>query len=292
VSGEVTEISRTPLSPSTQPTQPDMAAVRGLPSRVHQATDDLRAGLGKSWLWAAVAWQDIRLRYRGSLLGPLWLTVSTIVMIASMGLLYAKLFHSPASSYLPFLTVGLVLWQFLSTLITEGCGTFTAVSSIIQQVPMPYSVHVYRLVFRNLLILGHNFVIVPIILWMFHITPSWEILWVPLALLVLCINGVWISILFGMLSARFRDVPPIVASFVQVVFFVTPIFWTPSSLGKWAAIGELNPLFAAIDVIRAPMLGMPWAPHSWTVLLLVTLIGCSGTFLIFARLRYRIPFWV
>lgn len=262
------------------------------PSRAVQALLDLLVGLRKSWLWSEVAKQDIRLRYRGSILGPFWLTVSTLVMIGSMGFLYAKLFHTAVSSYLPFLTVGLVTWQFLSSLIIEGCGTFTNASSIIQQVPLPYSVHVYRVVFRNLLVLAHNAVIIPIVLWIFKVTPHWEMVWILPGLFVVSLNGVWLGILFGMLSARFRDVPPIVASFVQVVFFITPIFWSADTLGKWRALGQLNPLFAAIDVIRAPLLGIPLAPHSWTVLLVVTSAGCVGTFAVFARLRIRIPFWV
>ena len=280
--------SAIPSQPGAYPS----ADTTARPSRAAQAATDLVVGLGKSWLWGEIAKQDIRLRYRGSMLGPFWLTLSTAIMIGSMGFLYAKLFHSPASSYLPFLTVGLVIWQFLASLITEGCGTFTAVSSVIQQVPMPYSVHVYRLVYRNLLVLAHNCLIVPIVLWVFHISPDWRVLWIPPALLVLCLNGVWISILFGMLAARFRDVTPIVGSFVQVVFFVTPIFWRPDALGNWKALGELNPLFAAIDVVRAPVLGIPLAPYSWLVLLVVTLLGCGVTFAVFARLRYRIPFWV
>jgi ABC-type polysaccharide/polyol phosphate export permease len=239
-----------------------------------------------------LAWQDIRLRYRGSMLGPFWLTMSTIVMVCAMGFLYAKLFHVEASSYLPFLAAGLVVWQFVASLITEGCGTFTAVQSVIQQVPLPFSVHAYRLVCRNLLVLAHNVVIIPIVLWFFGIVPDWGVLWIVPALIVLCANGVWISILFGMLSARFRDVPPIVGSFVQVVFFVTPVFWKPDALGVWKPLGELNPLFAAIDVIRAPLLGIPLAPYTWVVLLPVTAIGSLATFAIFARFRSRIAFWV
>jgi ABC-type polysaccharide/polyol phosphate export permease len=281
-----------PSTTSSEKSAYNHAELGALPSRARIAGRDLVGGLGKSWLWVEAARQDIRLRYRGSLLGPLWLTVSTVVWIGAMGFLYAKLFHTAAHTYLPFLSVGLVMWQFIASLITEGCGTFTAVSGVIQQVPLPYSIHSYRLVFRNLIVMGHNLVIIPFILWMFHVTPNWGVVWIVPAMLVVSINGVWISILFGMVAARFRDVTPIVASFVQVVFFVTPIFWPPSSLGRWQAIGTLNPLFAAIDVVRAPLLGLPVQPHSWPVLLVVTLVGCGVTFAVFARLRYRIPFWV
>jgi homopolymeric O-antigen transport system permease protein len=248
--------------------------------------------LGKSWLWMALAAQDIKLRYRGSILGPFWITVSTIVMVAVMGLLYARLFHTEVANYLPFLTVGLVVWQFVSIVVVEGCNTFLAVHNIIQQVRLPFSLHAYRLVYRNLLVLAHNFAIVPIVLITFRTPVDWHLLTLLPAFSLLAVNGVWVSILLGMVSARFRDVPPIVASFVQVVFFVTPIFWSPDLLGWWKPVAELNPLYAAIDIVRAPLLGAAPAPYSWPVMLGVTGL-CGGlTFALFARFRARIAFWV
>src|SRR5216684_3381300 len=109
------------------------------PSTVTQAWRDLVAGLSRAWLWTALAGQDIKLRYRGSLLGPFWITISTCIMIGAMGFIYAKLFHTDVASYMPFLTVGLILWTFVASLITEGCGTFMSVQSIVQQVAMPFS---------------------------------------------------------------------------------------------------------------------------------------------------------
>ena len=93
-------------------------------SRSAAAWDDLVEGASKSWMWSAMAMQDIKMRYRGSLLGPFWLTISMFVMIAAMGLIYPRLFNVEISSYLPFLTVGLVIWNFVSTTIIEGCDTF------------------------------------------------------------------------------------------------------------------------------------------------------------------------
>lgn len=262
------------------------------PSRATLAWRDLTEGLGKSWLWMALAMQDIKLRYRGSMLGPFWLTISTVIMVAAMGVIYARLFRMDMAHYLSFLAVGLVLWQFVSTVITDGCTTFTTVQPVIQQVRMPFSVHAYRMVYRNLIVLAHNAIIIPFVMVIFQVPLDWSMLLIVPALLVLAINGVWIGILFGMLSARFRDVPPIVASFVQVVFFITPIFWSADLLGSFKGIAELNPLFAAVDVIRAPLIGVPTAPHSWAVLLALTVVGCVGTFAIFARFRSRIAFWV
>jgi ABC-type polysaccharide/polyol phosphate export permease len=263
------------------------------PARIAAAVADLRDGLRRSWLWMALAHQDMRLRYRGSLLGPFWQTVTTIVMIGAMGLIYARLFQTKLENYLPMLTVGLIFWQFISGMITEGCGTFYSVQGIIQQVKLPFSLHVYRLVYRNILVLAHNFVIVPIVLAMYPPPIAWPrlVLLIPGMALIVVI-GVSLSFLLGMISARFRDVPPIVASIVQVVFFVTPIFWSANALGASRWWVELNPIFAAIDVMRAPLLGQPTAPLSWPILAVVSVFFGGVSFAFFARFRARIAFWV
>src|SRR5262245_19842109 len=266
-----------------------------VPSRVPSAAAawaDLIEGTSRSWMWSAMAMQDIRMRYRGSLLGPFWLTISMVIMIAAMGLIYSRLFNMEITRYLPFLTVGLVIWNFVSTVITEGCQTFVSAQNVITQVRMPFSVHAWRTVYRNLIVLAHNMVIVPLVLLMFGVRVGWTVVFIVPALAILTLNGIWISILLGMISARYRDVPPIVMSFVQVIFFVTPIFWPPEAMGIWMQALPLNPLFAAVDVIRAPLLGEAPLTYSWPVLLVVTALGSIGTFALFAKFRSRITYWI
>jgi homopolymeric O-antigen transport system permease protein len=262
------------------------------PSPNAAAWGDLVEGMSKTWMWSAMATQDIKVRYRGSLLGPFWLTISMVIMIAAMGLIYARMFNMEIASYLPFLTVGLVIWNFVSTVITEGCQTFLSSQSIITQVRMPFSVHAWRNVYRNLIVLAHNTVIIPLVLIMFSVPVSWQAIFILPALVILTINGVWVSILLGMISARYRDFAPIVASFVQVLFFITPIFWPPEAVGVWKQALPLNPLFAAIDVVRAPLLGTTPFALSWVVLLIVTVVGCLGTFALFVKFRPRIAYWI
>src|SRR5262245_13122550 len=258
-----------------------------LPRRVSQAAAawaDLAEGMTKSWMWWAMAMQDIKMRYRGSLLGPFWLTISMVIMIAAMGLIYARMFNMEITHYLPFLTVGLVIWNFVSTVIIEGCQTFLSAQNIITQVRLPFSIHAWRNVCRNLIVLAHNMVIVPFVLVLFGVRIGWSVLAIIPALVVLTINGPWISILLGMISARYRDVPPIVMSFVTVIFFITPIFWPPETLGIWMQALPLNPLFAAVDVVRV---GSSPLKYSWTVLLAVTILGSAATFYLFAKFRPR-----
>jgi ABC-2 type transport system permease protein/lipopolysaccharide transport system permease protein len=263
------------------------------PTRFASAASDIAEGFRQNWLWIRLAHQDMRLRYRGSVLGPLWQTLTTAIMIGAMGLIYAKLFHTELEDYLPMLAVGLILWQFSAGMITEGCSTFDSVRGIIQQVKLPFSLHAYRLVYRNILVLAHNLVIVPIVLVIFPHPIEWlRLLELGPGFVLIAINGVAVSILLGMISARFRDVPPIVANIVQVVFFITPIMWPASALGEYKWFVMLNPLYPAIDVIRAPLLGQQAEPHSWAILIIVTAVNCAVSFLFFSRFRSRIAFWV
>ena len=262
------------------------------PSRVVLAWRDLVLGLRRSWIWTALAVQDIKLRYRGSVLGPFWLTISTLVMVVAMGFIYSHLFHVDTRSYVPYLSMGLIVWQLISTLITEGCQTFLATETVIQQVPIPFSIHAYRVVYRNFIVFAHNLVIVPLGLVIFAIPLDWHVLEAAAGCVVLAVNGVWVCLFLGTFSARFRDIVPIVTSFLQVAFFLTPVFWPIEALGIYRPLAELNPLFAAIDVIRAPLIGVPVASYSWPVLLAATVLGCGATFLLFARYRGRIAYWV
>ena len=133
-------------------------------------------GFRRSWIWTALALQDTKLRYRGSVLGPFWLTISTLVMVIAMGFIYAHLFHTDTRSYMPYLTMGFIVWQLISTLVTEGCQTFLASGPVIQQVPIPFSIHAYRVVYRNFIVFAHNLVIVPIGLLVFAIPLDWHVL--------------------------------------------------------------------------------------------------------------------
>jgi homopolymeric O-antigen transport system permease protein len=268
------------------------AVLPPMPTRTAAAWADLVEGLSKTWMWSAMAMQDIRMRYRGSMLGPFWLTISMVIMIVALGVIYSRLFKMEIAHYLPYLTVGLVVWNFVSTVMTEGCQTFLSAQNIITQVRLPFSVHAWRTVYRNLIVMGHNVVIVPAVIIIFGIPIGWDALMVLPALAVLTLNGVWVSILLGLLSARYRDVAPIVTSIVQVIFFVTPIFWPQDALGEWMYVLPINPIFAAIDVVRAPLLGTAPLAYSWTVLLVVTVLGCLGTFALFAKFRQRIAYWI
>ena len=107
-----------------------------------RAVADLRQGLSQRELWLSLGWQDIKQRYRRSTLGPLWITIATGVMAVALGLLYSILFQIPLAEFLPHVTVGLIMWGFISGCIKEGSEVFIANEGLIKQLPSALSVHV------------------------------------------------------------------------------------------------------------------------------------------------------
>ncbi len=90
------------------------------PRRLERALEDIAVGFRRWRLAAALARLDIRNRYRGSVLGPFWLTLSTAIMVVGLGLLYSTLFKLPLADYLPFLAVSLLVWTTISQIVTDA----------------------------------------------------------------------------------------------------------------------------------------------------------------------------
>ena len=214
------------------------------------------------------------------------------MLVAALGLLYAGLFKVNVSDYLPFVAVGFIVWGLVSGLINEGCTAFIGAESIIKQTWLPLSVHVYRVVWRNVATFAHNVIIYVAVIVVFSIRPGWTGLLVLPGIVLLCLNGVWMGLLLGLVSARFRDVPQIVASVVQVAFFLTPIIWQPELLPDRALILDLNPFFHLVELVRAPALGHAPEPASWLAALAITLGGWGVTLIMYRNYRGRIAYWV
>lgn len=256
------------------------------------ALADIREGFAAIHVWPTMAVQEIRQRYRRTTLGPLWLTISTAALILGMGPLYGRLFGQQIGEYFPYLTVSYVTWLLIANMIGDACVAFTGWESIIKQIKLPLMVHVLRTVSKNLLLFAHNLVVVLGVLAFYPPQWGWHLLLAPLGLFLLALNGIWLSFLLGMACARFRDVPPIVTSVVQVAFFLTPVMWQKGMLGSYQWAADINPLFHLLELVRRPILGGVPDPLSWAVVAGMSILGGGITLLIFARYRARIAYWV
>ena len=259
------------------------------------ARQDILDGLKEWRIWLMLAYQDIKLRYRRSILGPFWITLSMAITVYTMGFLYAHLLHTNMQEYYPFLAAGMLSWSLISTVITDLTETFITSDNLLKQIKLPYSLYIHRVATKNILIFLHNLAVMIPILIIFHESAKvnfYTLLLIPNLLLVY-INTVTYGMILSMIGARYRDVSQIIKSLIQVAFFVTPVMWNPVVLPtQYQPFMLLNPFYIFVELIRAPLIG---SVISWTVMgiaLLLTLIGIIISYKMFARYRSRIIYWI
>lgn len=265
------------------------------PNSSQLALEDFIAGIKKWPVWALLAYQDIKLRYRRSALGPFWITISMAITVYSMGFLYGHLFRTNLHQYFPFLAAGLLAWAFYSSAIIDLSDAFIAADGLIKQIKLPYTLYIHRVVARNFIIFFHNIVVIIPILIIFHKTVgiNWNTLLLVPNLFLIYINTLFYGMVLGILCARFRDVPQIIRSVIQVIFFVTPVIWDPLILPeKYQFFALLNPFYAFVQLLRAPLLGIAPTSSVYLIAIFSTLFGLWLSTSLFVKFRARIVYWL
>ncbi|MEX3669024.1 ABC transporter permease [Paraburkholderia phenoliruptrix] len=253
---------------------------------------DLKQSIASYRLWTLLGWLEIRQRYARSRVGPFWLTISMGVMIGSIGVVYGSLFGQKMSDYLPFLAISLVMWTMFAQTVQEGSIAYINSATYIRQAATPKLIYVFQVMWRNLVILAHNFIIVLILLAIYGV-KDWLVLpiFIP-ALLLYLANALWVAMLAGLLSARFRDLPQIISALIQIAFYVTPIIYRPDSLKRFSFIVELNPLAHLVELVRAPLIGQMPSLTTWSVAIGLAVVGWTFALAMTGRYLKRIPYWV
>jgi ABC-2 type transport system permease protein len=289
------------------------------PRSWRRAFGDIGQAIAQRELWGHLGWQDVKQRYRRSTIGPLWITISMAVTAAALGGLYSQLFGQPIGTFMPYVTVGFMIWYFISACVLEGTETFIANEGLIRFLPAPLMIYVFRTVWRQILFFAHNVVVYVVVIAIFFrqledpytmvtkadaiVHPGlswWALLAIP-AFVLIVVNGLWVTLLFGIISARFRDIPPVVGSFMQLFFTMTPIIWTTDLLTGGAPgspraiiefLAKLNPFYHFIEIFRAPLVGQQQSWVHWVVCGAITVIGWSLALLALRNYRSRVAYWV
>jgi lipopolysaccharide transport system permease protein len=245
--------------------------------------------LNMAWF---LAWEDIRQRYVRTMLGPLWIVLSTGVWFTVMGFVMANVFGQRVHDYLPFVVTGLLSWVLISSCISESSQVLTTAAPLITSFPIPIFTHYIRFILRNTIIFFHNILILAVVLLVFPPAVTLNTWLVVPGLAIDLLILLSISVLLSLANLRYRDTHLAVLSALQVLPFVTPLYWDKPMLKSNMWIADLNPFYHMVEVLRAPVLGRAPDALSW----LYTGGMGVGLFLLaawlFTRYRHRIIFWL
>lgn len=246
-------------------------------------------------LGLALGIDDLKQAYRRSSFGPFWLTIGMAVQIATMGIVFGLIFRTELSDYLPFLAISIIFWGLISSTVNEGCLTFVSSEAMIKQLDLPHFQYVVRTLWRNVVSTAHNLIIIPLLFAVFWSVPGWEVISIVPGLVILILNLSWVVWLLGMLTARFRDTPPIIASITTIAFYVTPVMWYPALIEDNQVahlLLGLNPLYHWLQIVRLPLLGEWPTLENWALASLSAVLGWTVTAISYKRYRNMIAYWV
>lgn len=254
---------------------------------------DLTKGLLQWRIWFLLSWQDIRLRYRRSQIGPFWITISMGITIYTMGLLYSHLFAMKLDHYYPLLAAGMIPWALISSMMNESTQIFIEAENYLKQIKLPYTIFVVRVICRNFIIFFHNILIIIPIIIIFHVPINWHTLLIIPGLILIALVAFVYGKLLAMLGARLRDFGQVIGSLTQVIFFLTPVMWDPNILQpKYQWMVKFNPFAQFIELIRAPLLGNAPSLYAVNSTLILLAVGILITYTAFVKYRARIIYWL
>lgn len=260
------------------------------PSPLGAALRDLAEGARQWPQWFTLGNLEIRLRFRRSGLGPLWSSLSFAILVGALAAVYARVLGMEVRAYAPYLALGLLVWTFVATVIQEACDVFVHAAHTLKQIYLPRSAFVYRLLWRNLVLLAINSVVGAVVLLLCRVTLAAPALLAAAGILLLAANLFWASILLALAGARFWGIGRAVQAALPIAMLVTPILWRPT--GALRPLAQWNPLWFAIELVRGPLLGSPPPAAMWIGAAAAAIAGCAVAVAALARWRDRVPYWI
>src|SRR5580692_2872750 len=138
----LTQVKDAPSMTATAASTVDFVSLSNLTLKARIArtiSEEIVAGFYAWPVWVIMGWDDIRQRYRRSVIGPFWITLSMGVFILLLGVIYSRLFHTDIATYIPYLAAGIPLWGFISQTTNESCVAFHESGRIIKQIKLPFT---------------------------------------------------------------------------------------------------------------------------------------------------------
>lgn len=238
------------------------------------------------------AWSDTKARYKRSVLGPFWLVLSTLIGIVGLGIVWSTLLHVDRATFVPSLAIGLVIWNLITGCIVGGCTVFTRRATVIKNIKTPSLRLSLELIFQQVINFGHNMLVIAFVLVLFQQPVTAATLLVIPALFLVLVNLWWVIQILGFLSARFRDLDPLVQAVMPIMFFISPVLFHSHQLGKLQIFMDFNPMAYWLDVLREPMQGVAPSAKIWLITTLMAVAGWYVALWLTKTKGSRLAFWV
>jgi len=236
-------------------------------------------------LFYFLAWRDIKVRYKQTVIGIAWALVRPILTMVVFTVIFGRLAGLPSEEGVPYAIMvfaALLPWQFFSHSLGESSNSLIGNVNLVSKVYMPRLILPASSVVVNLIDFAISFVILLIMMVFYRFVPDWKILTLPLFLFMAFITAYGFSLWLSALNVRYRDFRIIVPFIVQFGLYISPVGFSSSVVPEqWRLLYSINPMVGVIDGFRWAILGgdvqIYW-PGFILSLVLIIIVFISGLF--------------
>jgi len=210
-----------------------------------------------------LTWRDIKVRYKQTVLGAAWAIIQPFFTMVVFSVFFGKLAKMPSDDipYPIFSYAALVPWTFFANGLSQSSSSLVASANLIKKVYFPRLVVPISSVISGAVDFVLAFVVLLGMMLYFGIVPTWNIVWLPLLLLLALVTSLGVGLWLTAMNVQFRDVRYAVPFLVQAWMFATPIAYPSSLLDEpWRTLYGINPMAGVVEGFRWALLGTQTAP--------------------------------
>jgi len=219
---------------------------------------DIREILDSHELLYFFTWRDLKIRYKQTMVGVGWAIFQPFITMVVFSVFFGGFAKMPSDGipYPIFVYVGLLLWQFFSSSLTQVSSCLISNQAIITRVYFPRLILPFSSTLTNLVDFAVASSILVLLMFYYGYMPHLVgLLILPLLIAATFLFSVGAGLILASFNVKFRDVKYILPFFIQILLFVTPVIYPPSILGKYSWLLAFNPMTGVIDAFRAGFLG-------------------------------------
>ncbi|MEZ0167937.1 ABC transporter permease [Microvirga sp. TS319] len=202
-------------------------------------------------------WRDVKVRYKQTALGASWAIIQPFFAMVIFSVFFGHLAGMPSDRlpYPIFSFAALVPWAFFANGLAQSAGSLVANQNLIKKVYFPRIAIPVATVVAGIVDFLLAFAVLISMMLFYGILPTYNIIWLPLLLLLALVTALGIGLWFAALNVRYRDVQYVVPFLVQIWLFATPIVYPSSMLGEpWRTLYALNPMAGVVEGFRWALL--------------------------------------
>lgn len=205
-----------------------------------------------------LTWRDLKVRYKQTLLGFAWVILQPVITMVVFTFLFGNLLNVPSGDvpYPIFSYAALLPWDYFAGSLQRSSSSLVGSANLISKVYFPRMVIPISGVLSRLVDFAIAFIILIVMMFIYQITPSWRLLYLPLFLLMAMLTALGFGLWFSALNVRFRDINYLVPFLVQIWMYLTPVIYGSSFIPeRFRFLLALNPMTGVVEGFRWALIG-------------------------------------